>query len=186
MRFTPGSRRDAGWLITPFFLAACLISATIHRDRLVHAGQEATPSARSIRLGVARPDSLYAITLGVKDPVEIQRNDSIRVTVSDAEGVVGSKWLHAADLDFYLTLRPRAQGPVTVSLSSGAAGHEPEISATLSKILQPSAALPGKSDAVKRGVIAAAPNDTWQSAQPFELGQTIFGSDDERPYAPWK
>jgi HEAT repeat protein len=34
------------------------------------------------------------------------------------------------------------------------------------------------------GVIAAAPNDRWQTAQPFEFGQTLFGSDDERPYAP--
>ena len=34
------------------------------------------------------------------------------------------------------------------------------------------------------GVIAAAPNSTWQTAQPFEFGQTIYGSDDERPYAP--
>ena len=34
------------------------------------------------------------------------------------------------------------------------------------------------------GVIAAAPNGTWQTAQPFEFGQTIYGSDDERPYAP--
>jgi hypothetical protein len=28
------------------------------------------------------------------------------------------------------------------------------------------------------------PNGTWQTAQLFELGQTIFGSNDERPYAP--
>ena len=33
-------------------------------------------------------------------------------------------------------------------------------------------------------MIAAAPNGTWQTAQPFEFGQTIYGSDDERPYAP--
>jgi len=34
--------------------------------------------------------------------------------------------------------------------------------------------------------IAAAPNGSWQTAQQFGLGQTIFGSDDERPYAPSK
>ncbi len=35
------------------------------------------------------------------------------------------------------------------------------------------------------GVIAAAPNGTWQTAQPFEFGQTIYGRlSDERPYAP--
>ena len=33
-------------------------------------------------------------------------------------------------------------------------------------------------------MIAAAPNGTWQTAQPFTFGQTIYGADDERPYAP--
>jgi hypothetical protein len=96
---------------------------------------------------------------------------------------VESKWLHAADLDFYLTLRPRAAGPVTVSLSSSDS-TAPEVNATMAKDPQPAAPLPGKAPDMKRGVIAAAPNGTWQNAQPFELGQTIFGSDDERPYAP--
>ena len=55
----------------------------------------------------------------------------------------------------------------------------------MSRILQPSTRLQSVLH-LNRGVIAAAPNGTWQSAQPFELGQTIFGSDDERPYAPSK
>ncbi len=186
MRLTLGSRLIAGWAIIPFFIVACLICATIRAGRMVDAGQGATPSPRLIKLGEVRPGSLYAITLGAKDPAQLQGNDSLRVTVSDAQGEVGSKWLHAADLDFYLTLRPRAAGPVTVSLSSGSGTRDPELSATLSKILQPSAGQPGNFAAVKRGVIAAAPNDTWQTAQPFELGETIFGSDDERPYAPSK
>lgn len=41
-------------------------------------------------------------------------------------------------------------------------------------------------DGTKRGVIAAAPNGTCQTAQHFEPGQTIFRSDDERPCAPSK
>jgi hypothetical protein len=191
MRLTPGSQRIAGWAIGLLSIAAWMIGAAIHAGQFVHAKQTATPSARSIKprsikLGTARTGSLYAITLGVKDPVQLQGNDSVRVTVNDAQGEVGSKWLHAADLDFYLTLQPRATGPVTVSLSPSSTGHDPEISATLSKILQVSADLSSKSATAKRGVIAAAPNDTWQTAQPFELGQTIFGSDDERPYAPSK
>jgi len=122
----------------------------------------------------------------VKDPAQFLANDSVFVTLSDARGVVGSKWLHAADLDFYMTLRPRVAGPITASLSSASGAHDPEISAALSKILQVSTDEPDKSTVAKRGVIAAAPNDTWEAAQPFELGQTIFGSDDERPYAPSK
>ena len=105
MIFTSGSQRNAGWLIVPFLITACMICAAIHTGRSVHAGQGATPTARTIKLGAVRPGSLYAITLEVKDPVQLQANDAVRVTVSDAQGLVGSKWLHAADLDFYLTLR---------------------------------------------------------------------------------
>jgi hypothetical protein len=186
MIFAPGSRRNAGWLILPFSVAACLVCAAIHTGRSVHAGQGAIRSAHTIKLGAAHHGSLYAITLGVKDPVQLQGNDAVRVTVSDAQGEVESKWLHPADLDFYLTLRPRATGPVTVNFSSSSPGHDPEMSATMRKILEESAGMPETPAAVKRGVIAAAPNDTWQNAQPFELGRTIFGSDDERPYAPSK
>ena len=63
------------------------------------------------QVGAARPDALYALTLGVKDPAQLQGNDAVCVTVKDAQGEVESKWLHAADLDFYLTLRPRSGGP---------------------------------------------------------------------------
>jgi hypothetical protein len=184
MVFTPKSRRIASWAVIPLSVAAGLIGATIHTSRFVHAGQAAAPSDRTIQLGAARPGTLYALTLGVKDPAKLQGADSVHVTVNDAQGEVESKWLHTADLDFYLTLRPRAPGPITVSYSSAAEGQAPEISATLNRILQTPAAQAGSG--VKRGLIAASPNGTWQDAQSFELGQTIFGSDDERPYAPSK
>jgi len=185
MGFTPRSRRIASWMIVPLSITAWVIGATIHAGRSVHAGQTAPPSVRSIQLGAARPGALYALTLGVKDPAQLQGNDAVHVTVNDAQGEVDSKWLHAADLDFYLTLKPRAAGPVTVNLSSASGVHTPDISSTLTKILQ--ATVPAGSAAdLKRGVISAAPNGTWQNAQSFELGQTIFGGDDERPYAPSK
>jgi hypothetical protein len=120
----------------------------------------------------------------VKDPAQLQGKDAIRVTVKDAQGTIESKWLHSVDLDFYLTLRPRTAGPVTVSLSSPRSLPVPEISSQLSKILQPSASPLRRTQHVSRGVIAAMSNGTWQTAQLFELGQTIFGSNDERPYAP--
>ena len=102
MRRTSGSRRVAGLAIVPLFIAVWLIGATMHAGRFVLADQTAAASARNIKLGAVRPGSLYAITLAVKDPVQIQGNESVRVTVSDAQGEVASKWLHAADLDFYV------------------------------------------------------------------------------------
>ena len=186
MSISPRGRRLASWAVVPMSIAAWIFCATIHIGRSVHADQAAAPAVRTIQLGAARAGSLYALSLGVKDPAQLQGDDAVHVTVKDAQGEVESKWLHAADLDLYLTLRPRVAGPVSVNLSSPAAMRVPEISASLSRILQASAAPSGSLPQLDRGVIAAAPNGTWQVAQPFELGQTIFGSDDERPYAPSK
>jgi len=176
-------RKAASYAMIPVAILTVMIGATIHVSRSVHADQAAASGARSIKLGAARAGSLYALTLGIKDPAQLQGNDAVHVTVNDAQGEIESKWLHPADLDFYLTVRPRAAGPVTVDLSS--TSQVPAVDATLKRILQPAAGVGGKID-LRRGVIAASPNGTWQSAQPFELGQTIFGSDDERPYAPSK
>jgi len=186
MEFTPRGRRIASLAIVPLSIAVCIVAATLHFGRSVHADQAVPASVRKIELGAARPGSLYALTLGVKDPTQLQGNDAVRVTVNDAQGEIESKWLHAADLDFYLTVRPRSAGPVTVSLSSPAGVNAPEIGASMKKILEPAAPLAGGAPDLKRGVISAAPNGTWQNAQAFELGQTIFGADDERPYAPSK
>ncbi len=168
--------------IVSLAIVACMVAEIVHVSRPVHADQAAAAGTKTIKLAAAKPGSLYALTLAVKDPAQLQGNDAVKVTVNDAKGEVESKWLHTADLDFYLTLRPRAAGPVTVSLSSPQGVKAPEIASTLNKI--PDA--PASSVGAKRGVIAASPNGTWQEAQPFELGQTIFGGDDERPYAPAK
>jgi HEAT repeats len=185
MGFTLGIRRIALRAIIPFAIAASILGAILHVDRSVHAGQAAANPARIIQLGEGLPGSLYAITVAVKDPAQVQGDDAVRVTINDAQGEVQSKWIHAADLDFYMTIRPRSAGKVSVNLSAAPEVRLPEIAATMNKIPEPSPAslTTGKLD---RGVIAAGPNGTWQAAQSFELGQTVFGSDDERPYAPAK
>ncbi len=76
------------------------------------------------------------MTVAIKDPTKLQGADAVLATVKDAQGVIDSKWLHTADLDFYLTLRPRAAGPVTVTLSSTTAA--PETTTSLKKIPRPS------------------------------------------------
>jgi HEAT repeat protein len=163
------------WGILPLGIVAVIMGSLLYAGRFVHADQAPPPAIKDIKLGTAKPGTLYAMTLAVKDPARLQGDDAVLATVKDGQGVIDSKWLHTADLDFYLTVRPRAAGPVTVSLS--APGTVPEISASLYKILE---------QAGDPAVIAAAPNGTWQTAQPFEFGQTIYGSDDERPYAPSK
>ena len=170
------------WGFIPLAIAALIIGSLLHVGRLVRADQAPPPAVRTLKLGNARPGTLYSLTIAVKDPTKLQGSDAVLATVKDAQGDVDSKWLHTADLDFYLTLRPRAAGPVTVTLSAPTTVTVPEITASLHKILD----VPALANDPQTGVIAAAPNGTWQTAQPFTFGQTIYGSDDERPYAPSK
>jgi HEAT repeat protein len=180
------NRRFASLVLAPLAVTLCIFAIIAYKGKPVHAGQAPAPVTRKIQLAAGQPGSLYAVTVGVKDLAQLKNSDSVKVTVNDAQGVVASKWLHTADLDFYLTLRPRAAGPVTIDLTSAEGAQAPEVNSSLTRILEATKASADSTSQAKRGVIAAAPNDTWQVAQPFELGQTIFGSDDERPYAPSK
>ena len=166
MIFTSGSRSIARWVIIPFFITACLVCTSLGTARLVRAGRGVTSSARTIKLGSARAGSLYAITLGVRDPAQVLQNESILVTLSDAKGVVGSKWLHSADLDFYLTLRPRVAGPITVKSFIRVRGARSGDQRNLEQD-SPGLRRDERATVCKRGVIAAAPNDTWQERTAF-------------------
>ena len=176
------NRAKLSWGFTLLAIPALLFASLLYVKRLVRADQAPPPTVRTLKLGTARPGTLYAMTVAVKDPAKLQGTDAILATVNDAQGAIDSKWLHTADLDFYLTLRPRAAGPITVTLSAPATVTVPEIAASLHKIVD----VPALSGDITTGVIAAAPNGTWQTAQPFQFGQTIYGADDERPYAPSK
>ncbi|PYU91383.1 MAG: hypothetical protein DMG25_14800, partial [Acidobacteria bacterium] len=166
-------------------------------------GRAGAARSQEIKLGEARPGSLYAVTVWVKDAVQAQGKGAVRATVADASGTVAEKWLHSADLDFYLTLRPRARGPVTATLSAPEGTRLPDIGVAFKPVPmggarpEPLAAHPTESverpsagnrqptaDNRSPAVIAAQPNSTWETAQRFEFGQTIYGSADERPYAP--
>ena len=181
---TPQSRRILSLVIIPIAMAACAFGLLLRSGNTVHAGQEAAPGARTITLPSASAGKLYALSVAVKDLAKMQANDAVRVTVNDAQGEVASKWLHSG--------RSRLLSDLTAACGRADHGEpfSPRMAARLRRSAprwQDSAGL-GRLRAVaadlKRGVIAAAPNGTWQQAQPFELGQTIFGSDDERPYAP--
>ncbi len=182
MRFTPKVRLAACLAVIPLALTAWIAGTGLNAGRPVHAGQNAKPSVRTLELGAARAGADYAVIVSIKDPAQLQGADAVHVAISDAQGEVDAKWLHPADLDFYLTLRPRASGPLKVSLAAEH-GEIPAITAIMKQMPE----APASAHSTRQGgVIASGPNGAWQNAQPFELGQTIFGSGDERPYAPAK
>jgi len=154
------------------------LRAMLLASRTVHADASPVAVRRTLALGTAHADSLYAVTVAVKDPAQVQGSDAVLVSIQDAKGEIASKWLHTVDLDFYLTMQPRVAGPITATLSAAPTVTLPTLTTHLTRIAQENS-----SDA-KTGVIAAQPNVTWQQAQKFSLGQTIYGTSDERPYAP--
>ena len=108
MESTPGSRRIASWTIVPLAILACTIGAIVHVGRSVHAGQTAPRLGADHQIAQRAPGKPVRANAGVKDLTQLQGTDAVKVTVNDAQGEVASKWLHSADLDFYLTLHPRA------------------------------------------------------------------------------
>ena len=154
-------------------LAACSVIGLIFLLAAHETFQES--SGGRIDLGKAQSGSLYAVTVAVKDPAQLQSGKSIAVSISDAQGVVAQKRLHAQDLDFYLTVRPRENGPVSADIRPASGEGLPRLQAVMHEIPQ---------SASEPAVIAALPNDTWATAQPFQFGQTVYAASDERPYAP--
>ncbi|MDQ2843329.1 MAG: hypothetical protein M3Y72_20280 [Acidobacteriota bacterium] len=154
-------------------LAVCLTAGVV----LLLAAQQKDPlqTERRIDLGNAEAGALYAVTCSVKNPAQLGSETSIQVSITDARGILSQKHLHSQDLDFYLSLRARSAGPVSATLHAAAGEFLPEVTAVMRRIPEANS---------KSAVIAAMPNDTWQTAQLFEFGQTIYGSSDERPYAP--
>ena len=118
---------------------------------------------------------LYGVTVSVDSLYRMTGAIEIEASISDARGPVATKILHTGDLDFYLTLRPRISGTGSVKLARRSGGKDVPVNVDFRVM-----SLNGKSNAV----IAAQPNSTWGEAQEFDLGQTIFGTNDERAFIP--
>ena len=91
---------SAQWGLLLLAGGAMMAVLLLHIGRSVRADQANSQNVREIHLGRARLDTLYALTVWIKDPAQLQGNDAVLVTVSDASGKVDSKWLHAGDLVF--------------------------------------------------------------------------------------
>src|SRR5665213_983287 len=104
MDIVSGKWKNLRWGFIPLSVAVVIIGSLLHIGRFVHADQTAPPTIREIKLGAARPGALYALTLSVKDPAQLQGSDAVLATVKDAQGEIEYKWLHTEELEFYLTI----------------------------------------------------------------------------------
>src|SRR5438876_2301904 len=151
-----------------FAVAALVVAALPH---VVGSASEASDfPLRGLEAG-----KLYSVTVSVDSLYRLSGAGEIEASISDGRGPVASKILHAGDLDLYITLRARVSGGGAVRLNRRSGAKGVPVSVECRPI-----ALEGKTSAV----IAALPNGSWQEAQEFELGQTIFGTADERAFIP--
>lgn len=122
------------------------------------------------RYTVTRAGEAYGVTVSVMAP-EAFTSSSVEVTVNDPQGELVRKTLHPQDLDLYATVRPRRAGEIVVRVENASDAMKVRVEFS-----------PLSINNIRR--IAAAPNGDWKTAQEIELGSTVFGSSDERPYVP--
>jgi HEAT repeat protein len=140
-----------------FFLLSCIL------------GQLAAAPALH-KYTVTRAGEAYGITVSVMAP-ESFTTGAIEVAIRDPQGELVHKTLHPQDLDLYATVRPRRAGEIVVRLENAPDAAKVKVEFS-----------PLSINDVKR--IAAQPNSDWSAAQEIEVGATVYGSNDERPYVP--
>ncbi len=128
-------------------------------------------SASVHKYTVTRAGEAYGVTVSVMAP-EAFLSGEIAVTVSDPSGEIVRKTLHPQDLDFYSSVKPRRAGELVVSVD-GASAAAAKVKVAFSPL-----------SLLNAGQVALLPNGDWRHAQTIELGATVFGSNDERPYVP--
>ena len=151
----------------------CLAVAILNTSVAVATTVQLTPEKPlELTFGEFSAGELYGVTVALPRPSALAETDHVDVRIEDAEGTLFSKTLHAGDPDLYVTARPRQDGPARLVAAST---NAIELAVDMNVLT-----VEGKTDVI----IAAGPSDTWQTAQPIELGKTVFASNDERAYIP--
>ena len=65
---------------------AVIVALLLNAGRSARADQSNSQNVREIHLGRVRSDALYALTVWVKDPSQLQGNDAVLVTVMTRAG----------------------------------------------------------------------------------------------------
>ena len=70
------------WTLIPLTVALTVVA--LHKSHPVHADQAPPPAQKTIKLGEAKPGTLYAMTVAVKDPSKLQGSDAVLATIKDS------------------------------------------------------------------------------------------------------
>ena len=167
-------RRRAG---RPLCWAAAALLAI---GLLLHAATSGKPRRIALRAGSTETSELslesghyYGLLISAPKLSAFGQNDSVAAGVALPGGRKVEKRLHAGDPDWYMTVRADAAGKAAVTLVS--TGYAGDVDVALT---------PMKSGVATGVQIASGGHTTWQTAEPIELGRTVYASGDDRPYIP--
>jgi hypothetical protein len=116
---------------------------------------------------LAAAGKLCSLSVSIPTPSAMGDAGTIQVTLKDGDKVIASKPLHVGDPDLYLTFRATN---ATLELISK---HDKAIAPSIQVLQWPDNKTPN---------VEAEPNDTWQDANEFQLGKTMFATADDIPY----
>ncbi|MGH9338679.1 MAG: HEAT repeat domain-containing protein [Acidobacteriota bacterium] len=116
---------------------------------------------------------LHSITWSLPSLSTLEKQDRVKLRARDGEGKLFEKRLVSGDADFYSSFKVRS-GILHLEISSD------------KDVLPPYTVrivrwrLPSNAEAL----VESEPNDSWQQANPIELGKTVWAGGDDQPYFP--
>jgi hypothetical protein len=113
----------------------------------------------------------YELLITAPRLADLTKDTRLDVSVTNTDGLTLRKSLHPGDADWYMLLKPGKTGKVTVALPPEATSVKVSLT-------------PLATGASKDSQLASSFHNTWQTAEPIELGRPVYASGDERPYIP--
>jgi hypothetical protein len=121
----------------------------------------------TLKTNRSQPRSLL---VSLPSPAKLGAQESLSVTLADAKQIIAQKSLHLGDADLYLTFQSDSAPELKITSNA-----DQPIPYSVSVNVWPA---PQSGSAQ----IETEPNNSWQSADAFELGQTVWASADDQPY----
>ncbi|MBO0800822.1 MAG: hypothetical protein J2P31_18550, partial [Blastocatellia bacterium] len=141
--------------------------------KLVDARERLAPRAvKKYRLPAGQAGQVSSLLVSLSEPARLGPGDTLLVTLRGGNRTIASKSLHAGDPDLY-----------TLFCLDGSGG-ELEISSEASLPVEHSITVLRWKSGISsdKAVVETEPNDTWQDANEFKLGETVWATADDKPY----
>ena len=126
----------------------------------------------TVTLPALKPGLPYSFAFSVNSPSAFGADGNLRVRLVQGKVTLLQKTLHLGDADLFSTFAAPSDGSVVLQLEpTGAIAGSAKYSIQV--------------DSWPAGAhVEREPNNTWQDANPIEVGTTIFASADDVPYIP--